>query len=430
MKEKLISITIILLSILAPLVIFPRIISDDSYIPKIAVLLFCGFFLLIFVLMNYKKLYIDKLDILLLIFAFLIFFSTCFSSKIKISIIGTKTRYEGMLTFYTYILLFFSAKKFFKKEYISIYCKIMYVVIMLICVLSLCQYYITSIEFPTIFVKDIYSGSSGTFGNSNFLGNFVSIFLPILISMYIINGKKQNLLLAVLLFMSLLVCLARSAWLSAVTCLMILVIFLLYKRKKEYFIRFLTIIITFSLAFTIINFTGKENTKSKGTKMVNEIKQITTTGITERNGSGRIAIWNMVIKLTLKNPILGVGTDNLEYGLYEDEEIKYNELYEFVVRAQASVDKAHNEYLQIAATLGIPALLIYLTFLGIIIFKNVKRSFKNNAVFVLLLSIASYLIQAFFNISTIGIAPFFWLILGFINNEEIIKQINEKILDN
>ena len=135
MKDKLISITIILLSIIVPIAIFPRTISSISHIPKIATLIFCGAVLLILTLMNYKKLYFDKLDILMLIFAVLIFISTCFSSHIKISIIGMQNRYEGMLSLYTYILLFLCAKKFFKKEYFKNYCKIMYVVVMLICIL-------------------------------------------------------------------------------------------------------------------------------------------------------------------------------------------------------------------------------------------------------------------------------------------------------
>ena len=153
MKDKLLSIIIIILSILTPIAILPKTINNDSYIPKIAVLIFCGAVLLILTLMNYKKLYFDKLDILLIVFAILIFISTCFSSQIKISIIGTPTRYEGMLSLYTYILIFLCAKKFFKKEYFKNYCKIMYVVVMLICILSICQYYITTIYYPPLFAK-------------------------------------------------------------------------------------------------------------------------------------------------------------------------------------------------------------------------------------------------------------------------------------
>ena len=36
--------------------------------------------------------------------------------------------------------------------------------------------------------------------------------------------------------------------------------------------------------------------------------------------------------------------------------------------------------------------------------------------------IGSYLVQAFFNISTIGIAPIFWFCLGIIDNKNIIEN--------
>lgn len=36
--------------------------------------------------------------------------------------------------------------------------------------------------------------------------------------------------------------------------------------------------------------------------------------------------------------------------------------------------------------------------------------------------IGSYLVQAFFNISTIGIAPMFWFALGIMDNKKIIKD--------
>ena len=85
-------------------------------------------------------------------------------------------------------------------------------------------------------------------------------------------------------------------------------------------------------------------------------------------------------------------------------------------------DKAHNEYLQIAATIGIPALIIYLAFVCQIVFKD-KNIFKNNATFILLVPIISYLVQAFFNISTIGVAPIFWLLLGLIQNQKFKEDL-------
>ena len=427
MKEKAISVILIIVSVLSPMVILPNSVGT-SYLPKIIVLLLCSLILLVLTLLNYKKFYLDKIDILMIVFLGLVVISTILSSRIKTSIIGEYNRYDGMLTFFSYILIFLTTKKFFKKEYIVKYSYTMYVVILLICVFAICQYYITTINYPTLLSLNKYSGSSGTFGNSNFLGSFVSICLPITISIYLITGKLKDLVLSNLVFGAMLVCIARSSWVAFIVYFLITVIYLLYKRKKEYFKRFLLIIITFACAFAILSNTGKELIIKKNKKMVTEIKQATTTGVTEKMGSSRIAIWKMTVKLISRNPIFGVGTDNLKYGLYEDKDILYNELYKFILSTKTVVDKAHNEYLHIAVTIGIPALLVYLIFLAIICFKNLKLSLKDNARFVVLLSIISYLVQAFFNISTIGVAPIFWLLLGLISNDEAMEEVNEKIL--
>ena len=116
---------------------------------------------------------------------------------------------------------------------------------------------------------------------------------------------------------------------------------------------------------------------------------------------------------------MGVGPDNLKNGIVKNVT---DESFEFIKAHNGIPDKAHNEYLQIAVTLGIPALIAYLIFLGMIIIPNLKYIFKQKYIFILLSIIGSYLVQAFFNISTIGIAPLFWLTLGIIDNKKIIEN--------
>lgn len=98
------------------------------------------------------------------------------------------------------------------------------------------------------------------------------------------------------------------------------------------------------------------------------------------------------------------------------------ESFEFIKAHNVIPDKAHNEYLNIAVTLGIPALIVYMIFLIAIVFPNLKYIFKRKDIFIILSIIGSYLVQAFFNISTIGIAPLFWLTLGIIDNKNIIEN--------
>ena len=99
----------------------------------------------------------------------------------------------------------------------------------------------------------------------------------------------------------------------------------------------------------------------------------------------------------------------------------------FTAKSNTYIGKAHNEYLQIAATMGIPALVVYLIFIGMIIFPSIKYMKKSKVITVYTIVIISYLVQAFFNISTIGVAPILWLILGLAsrNNVKIQQAISK-----
>ena len=87
------------------------------------------------------------------------------------------------------------------------------------------------------------------------------------------------------------------------------------------------------------------------------------------------------------------------------------------------IDKAHNEYLQIAVTTGILSLIAYLVFIWFVCtsllkkyIKNVKkkRRLDNDNIMIIAVaaSLVSYLVQAFGNISIIGVAPLFWGMLA------------------
>jgi putative inorganic carbon (HCO3(-)) transporter len=72
-----------------------------------------------------------------------------------------------------------------------------------------------------------------------------------------------------------------------------------------------------------------------------------------------------------------------------------------------TIDKAHNEYLNIAVSAGIPSLIAYLTLVFVVLKNSVSKE-KN----LLLAVIIAYLVQAFFNISVVSVAFLFWILLG------------------
>lgn len=116
--------------------------------------------------------------------------------------------------------------------------------------------------------------------------------------------------------------------------------------------------------------------------------------------------WSDSIDIIKRYPLLGAGCDCLGYALgLLGKESNYT-------------DKSYNEYLYIAATRGIPALLVYLTLIVFSVKRmcgKLKQFFADSTKWfrpALFIAVTAYLIQAFFNASTITVAPFFWLLLG------------------
>lgn len=90
-----------------------------------------------------------------------------------------------------------------------------------------------------------------------------------------------------------------------------------------------------------------------------------------------------------------------------------------------SLEKPYNDYLYLAATRGVPSLLLYI---GLIVI-SIKRAFGSFKAFItsednwyiaaVITSVIAYLVVMTFGVSTIYIAPFFWILLGILNNKQI-----------
>ena len=395
MKQKLITIAITILIIALPIAIIP---NETLYnLPKIWILAIGGITLLILLLVNYKKLKLDNKDYVILAFAVLVFISTMLSSKVKISIIGETNRYEGMIAFYTYILIYFCAKKFLKYKNNKTLLNILHAIYIVISILGILQYYI---KLPTNALIPIFNkGTCGTFGNTNFMGSFISMGIPIFIIIYITKNNKISFCTSLLVFFNLIACQARSGWIAFAIFSVLMLIYLIKNKNKEYAKRALILLVCFITIFGVIYLQQSSKVRIKIEQVKNDVTVVKTSGIDDKLGSNRIQIWKVVIELIEKYPIFGVGTDNLKNGVGEN---LTETSIDFIQRAKGIMDKAHNEYL---------------TFIALVILPNIKKIFKKESIFIILSVIISYLAQAFFNISTIGIAPLFWVALGILDNK-------------
>lgn len=103
-------------------------------------------------------------------------------------------------------------------------------------------------------------------------------------------------------------------------------------------------------------------------------------------------------KFLREKPVLGYGPDNLE-----EEYAKVN----------IKETRPHNEYLQYAVCLGVPALLLYLGALLNIFIRNFKqRKLLSEGNIIALVASFGYLASAFFGNTMYYTTPYFFIILA------------------
>ena len=135
-------------------------------------------------------------------------------------------------------------------------------------------------------------------------------------------------------------------------------------------------------------------------------------------GSNRLFIWRQCWALAGETPWFGGGPDTL--GLRGLEGFsRYNEATGSVVAA--SIDVAHNEYLNILVNQGAFALAAYLTAIGASLVRW-WRSPGSRARAIAGAAALFYLIQAFFGISMFLTAPYLWIALAVLNNKKLERK--------
>jgi putative inorganic carbon (HCO3(-)) transporter len=259
-----------------------------------------------------------------------------------------------------------------------------------------------------------YSGTYTFFDNPNFFGSYLVLVLLITIPLYLnATTKKYTALYFVslcLAFVALIYSNTRSGYVGVFFGLLFITMFVVIKRKHLWK-KWITLAASMIILLFFINNAEQGRYAQRINSVVKDSYSVATNQTTGHEGSARFFIWQQSLPLVKEYFWIGSGPDSFEF-VYPND----NEETRAFMNGQ-TVDKAHNEYLQIAITLGVPALLTYLCFLFLILrraFQAVKLAEGNEKIFIygLIATIIGYLVQAFFNISTVPVAPIFWSILG------------------
>jgi hypothetical protein len=243
----------------------------------------------------------------------------------------------------------------------------------------------------------------GTFGNSNFIGAFMGMFVGVLCVLFIatIGNWRNMFLVSISLVLAVYVVFLSDALqglLISLTSFAMVIFFYLRSNSK---------IKLFTKAYVILGFVttfiGIAGILNKGPLASLLYKPSITF---------RWEYWSSGFNMGLNNPLFGLGIDS--YGSYY--RTYRNESSTILPGVDVTTDAAHNVAIDIFAGTGIIGVLAYST-INIIVLYHAYSYFKANRKFdPILLSLfipwLGYQIQSIISINQLGLAVWGWLLGG------------------
>lgn len=368
------------------------------------------------------EIYKEKESKRLLVYFLYMIIATFFAIDPILAIMGSIHRFDGLLTFITYMSIFFIAKNTKKIPYLM---ETISISGLIIGILGALQFYgidpIPLSLYPRYWEKTAF----GTMGNPNFMGSYLVLVIIAPLYLYFSKNKKVGLLIYGVMEIALFATRTRGAWIGALVGISAYIIMYLgskgkkaYKDKKELKKVFYFILVTI-IAFIIYFISSKEDFIGRLSLLLSDFKKVLLrSDDAYKAGSSRIFVWGKSLDLIKRKPIFGYGVENMSLAMsmnFKDEIIATYGRYR-------NWDKAHNEFLNIALSTGIPSLIIYISFLWSVIKKGFKN-IKSNPIYISLLgSVLGYLVQAQFNIQVVMVYYIFFAFLGLLSSKEGIKK--------
>lgn len=350
---------------------------------------------------------------LIAILSTIVLLSTLLSSNQYIAFFGSLDRAAGTLTQLSYLLFFFCVATHIDIQRCQLFLKVIIFTSLPICIIALAQW---AGWQPLPVLTDGRSALTTTLGRSNFTGAYLVLLVPLTLAATKIAdnfwGRFGYVALAILEFLVIFLCQARSSWIAAVVGVGVLVWLNLapqWSKRDQW------------LSVTIALLSGAIVLLVVGT--------ITYGG----SIAARWTIWKASLHLLWTRLWLGYGADTLDLyfpSVYPPELVYYQ-------GREISVDRAHNWLLDWSLNYGIVATVILIWMVYFIIRQGwlellACRKAKNNSskekdfdqrwLAACMASIFAQLTGNLFLFEVVSTALVFWFLLaivtGVTNTEE------------
>lgn len=273
-----------------------------------------------------------------------------------------------------------------------------------------------------------------TFGLSNFAVEYLLLAFPLVLSLAIAERSMIRYLFiasAVINFLYIFGAKNRAGWvgLAVILSMFFLIYFLQRMKEGENPRRVLKVASVSLLAFTFVFFLFL-NFTSYGRRVADRLRSFVQIG-PGSSVTTRLLAWNASYEMMKDRPIFGVGAGNYEIFSWK---YAHRLLDEATMHTNTRVDKAHNEYVQIMADLGVLGFAMFtaMVLLMIHIYLRIfSKSAENETKYHfwiatgLMGGIVGTLAGASFNFSLQwpGSVTHFWLFVGLL---EVVRAETEK----
>lgn len=361
------------------------------------------------------------LDIPLLVFIGSQTISTIFSIDPQTSFLGYYSRFNGgLLSIICYSLLYWAfvsnidAKKVIKLIYITLASAA------LVSIYGVLEHF--GID-KNIWVQDVQNRIFSTLGQPNWLAAWLIALIPIT-WVFILESKAKSYkfwistALFVLFFWAMIFTKSRSGYLGFAVAFIVFWGLAAWQKRSEIKKIISPFMVIGISVFAICLVSGTEWTPSIGQIFKKQLtagsqQQAVPSGATSletggtESGTIRKIVWKGALQIWLHYPIFGTGVETFAYSyyLYRPAEHNLTSEWDFIY------NKAHNEYLNLAANSGTVGLLTYLVLISFSIYQmfistkyqqpNHKKIQNDNLRFAILAGYISLLVTNFFGFSVV-----------------------------
>ncbi|MCL6473005.1 MAG: O-antigen ligase family protein [Firmicutes bacterium] len=361
-----------------------------------------------------------KLDFVVLGFLALVIISTFTSLHLPTAVHGKYKRFEGLLTFLNYGILYFLAiQAFTNAKRLSRLGTVITIAGVFISIYGVLQYLgLDPLKWSSLPFEERRSFS--TFGNPDLLAGFLVMLVPVTVAEFFrskeIKDRTRALFYDAFVFFAYIIAvlcfffaLTRGAWLGGLAAMLAFIV-IAFGAIRKHPVKASLVFGIFIVIF-IVAATYTAAVSAGGAHLLERIQSVTK--VTEGSAGSRLEIWKAGAQMIKTRPLFGWGPDMFRLASEKFETFRYAQMG----GGRTVADNAHNYVIQIAGTIGVPAAIILFGFFIAVLFVGVRATLKlpESERFVsagLTTAVLGYCVHLLFGISISGSTSVFWLMLG------------------